>query len=111
MELSEFISKTLVQIVDGVRDGQETIGGRGGMAVPDEFLGDHGGLLQAEYQLIEIDVAVSESEGVEAKSGIGVFLGGIGIGAQGANDSQSVSLNRLRFKFPVMLPVRESANK
>ena len=55
-------------------------------------------------EIVEFDIAVTAAEGAEAKGGIGIFVGAVGIGSQARADSQNRSTNRIKFSIPIVLP-------
>lgn len=55
-------------------------------------------------QIIEFDIAVTASEGSEAKAGIGVFSGVIGLGTQAKMEGSNATLSRIKFSIPVLYP-------
>ena len=55
-------------------------------------------------QMTNFDVALEVSEGGEAKGGIGVFSGVLGIGAQGTTTGSSSEISRVSFSIPMVLP-------
>jgi len=57
--------------------------------------------------MVEFDVALTTVEGGQAKSGIGVFVGPVGVGTQAQIDAQNSVVNRIRFSVPVLLPQQE----
>ena len=57
-------------------------------------------------QDVQFDVAVtaSQAEGKEAKAGIEVVGISLGLGVKGNTQSEAMSVSRLRFSVPVVLP-------
>lgn len=53
---------------------------------------------------VEFDVAVTAEEAKGTKGGIGVFMGSVGLGAQGQSETKNTSLGRIKFSVPVSLP-------
>jgi len=98
MKLEDFISETLNQIVAGVKTAQEHTKGTGAKINPSH------GRPSTNPQPVDFDVAVTTTEGTNKKGGLGVFVYGIGIGAQGAKDISNQSISRIRFQVPVQLP-------
>src|SRR5260221_6926261 len=109
MELKDFVSATLQQIIDGVAAAQQHAGKAGASVSPGQLtvterpmlLWKRGG--HEPVQLVEFDVAVSTSEAGEAKGGAGIFVGPVGIGAQSSSDTKSSAVNRIKFVVPLML--------
>ena len=59
-------------------------------------------------QMLEFDVAVSASEGKEAKAGTGVWAGAVGVGTQAKLQDGSLSVSRIKFSVPVLFPEQPS---
>ncbi len=113
LELREFVSETLAQIIGGIADAQAATGGRGAVINPriysvraDGFgeVGDRG---SASAQRVEFDVAVASAEGIGAKGRIGVLSFGFGAEAGGGTTSSVVS--RIRFAVFVQMPESPTA--
>ena len=113
MELQQFITESLKQIVGGVVDAQQFVKEKGGSINPsvsglpnrswDERTCTH-------VQEVEFDVAVTATEGTETKAGIGVVTAFLALGSQGKTDKSNVALTRLRFIVPIALPSRKLAD-
>ncbi len=100
MQLKEFISQTLAEIVEGVKDAQaKTLDSenRGTYVNPFDKVTN-------VPRSIDFDVAVTATEGTSTKGGIGVFMGAVGLGSQGQSEAHNTSLNRIRFSVSVLLP-------
>ncbi|WP_300349131.1 hypothetical protein [uncultured Alcanivorax sp.] len=117
MNLKDFISESLVEIVEGISDAQSRIGASKAKVVPcvDNIFTDtqYGGTNSAIgwtnegdlIQSVEFDVAVTAVEGTETKGGIGVAAGIFALGSQGKSHENSQSMSRLKFMVPVSLPM------
>jgi hypothetical protein len=111
MQLEEFISATFKQLIDGVMSAQEYATQKGACVNPaaTAFRTDQGMRLWdrndvAPIAEVEFDVAVTATEGKESKGGIGIFVGSVGVGAQGRSDVTNQSISRIRFSLPLKLP-------
>ena len=110
MELRQFISDALTQLMDGVIDAQENVKEKGGLIAPGRetiilFSGDNSGeQFYRERQVVEFDVVITVSESAEGKAGVGVFGGGISIGAQAKGETSNQTLSHLKFSVPIYLP-------
>lgn len=112
MNLKEFISLTLTQIIEGVEDAKSRKGVTRVNPKPRkdtkiEKLHEAGYTISDTTELIqhvEFDVALTITEGKETKGGIGVFVAGIGLGSQGQSDKGVSSVSRIKFKVPLSLP-------
>jgi hypothetical protein len=98
MELKDFLSRALVELVQGIREAQEKVVEYGGLVSPEMMPGSGG------PQIVEFDLEVTTSEGEASKGGLGIFVGPFAAGAQGKNESHSGSVGRMRFKVPVEYP-------
>ena len=113
MDLQEFVTQTISQIVKGVDSAQSSVVEKGGEINPHvntshEQLGKQGFLWSSEgpVQIVQFDVALTVSEGTDTKGGIGVFAGAIGVGSSGASSEQNSSVSRVKFSVPLRLPKR-----
>ena len=110
MELKDFVKETLSQIIDGVKLAQEYVADKGAKINPGfpPMYQDKGG--QSIYdrdtstfsQNIKFDIAVTVSEGTKTKGGMGIFVGEIGIGAQGQSNASNQSMSRICFSVPIV---------
>lgn len=112
MELQEFVRSALMQVVNGVRDAQNSADDRGGI---NPYIWQHGrdaaakqGILESNdgrwIHLVEFDVAITAVETEGKKGGIGVVAGAVGLGARRESGSENTSLSRIRFSVPVAFP-------
>lgn len=118
MELSEFISKTISDIVTGINTANESVGESGAIICPSNVYPAEAkwsgtgvvGHIQASKSLnravhsVEFDVAITVQEGKETKGGIGISIANIGLGAQGKSDANKGSVSRIKFSIPVAYP-------
>ena len=100
MDLKDFVSSALIQIIEGVNAAQASVTA-GGSVVPAGG-GDPRRRAWGEiFEQIEFDVAVVASSTSEvagrAKAGIQVLGGGI----EGSHIESSSSTSRIKFKVPV----------
>ena len=110
MNLQEFIKTALVEIVAGVAEAREEVSKHGASIGSDTAYGhtkeaklvtDENGRTMS---LVEFDVALSEANAKDTKGGIGVFLGSVALGSQGASHGESSTHSRIKFSVPVVLP-------
>jgi hypothetical protein len=109
MKLQEFISETLVQIINGVKDAQGKIGESGAVnpiginRMKDQLAGRgyHSG---AVTETVEFDVAVTVTEDKTKKVGAGAIVSVVGLGAQMQTEAHSSSVSRVRFSVQALLP-------
>ena len=110
MDLQTFVTTTLAQIVEGVREAQA---GDGGGVINSEFKAAevsghlmHGGSA-GMFTRVDFDVAVSvDSEG-GAKGNLMVY----GFGVEGGGKYTSGHVSRISFSVPVKLPEGDKAPK
>ena len=110
MNIQEFIKTVITEIVAGIADAREAIFPYGGKVGSDPVYGytkenkiitDNEG---RQVTLVEFDIALSQADSKDSKGGIGVFLGSVGLGSQGASHGESSSYSRIKFNVPVVLP-------
>jgi hypothetical protein len=117
LELQEFITNALVQIVAGIADARDktsshdaTIGsGRvyGRTDIAGTITDQHG----RQWSSVEFDVMLAEASGKDTKGGIGVYLGAVGLGSHGASHSDTETRSRIKFTVPIVYPgAREGQN-
>jgi hypothetical protein len=112
MDLKEFVSTVLTQIVEGVREAQSGRSAESGLINPrlsasQGVLQDKGHLVSRHGQLlhnVEFDVALVVNEGTQTKGGIGIFVGAVGLGSQGQSEKSNSTVSRVRFLVPLTLP-------
>lgn len=111
MELQEFVAKTLVQIIAGVKDAQAEAKKHGAEVSPHltggaSELGKHGFIWASgsAAQIVQFDVALTITEGTDTKGGIGVFSGAINLGSSGQSKNENMSVSRIKFSVPLSLP-------
>src|ERR1700677_4252002 len=98
MELKDFVSETIKQIIDGVVAAEAYGKNKGARVNPlhlpvrDENGVKHDITFRADIPHdIEFDVAVTATQGTETKGGIGVFVGAIGLGSHGQSNKENES--------------------
>ena len=114
MELQEFIKTALSQIVSGVAEASELAKEHGGSVGNMRLFGyakENKLLKDSQNRLVtnvEFDIALAEVSGTETKGGIGVYLGAVGLGSQGASHGEASTHSRIKFFVPVVLPDAKS---
>lgn len=123
MDLKSFVAETLVQIAQGIDEANEKLADSQAIVNPRYVIG-HGEIKDATVygylvegnernnyrqavHAVEFDVAVFATEGKEAKGGIGIVVGSIGLGTQGKSDTSSSSNSRIRFTIPMLFPAKK----
>jgi len=114
MNLQDFVSETLREILAGIKQAQAFAEEHGGKVVPPRmsFRTAEGTQVWDQHdgtpvQMIEFDVAVTAIEGTTTKGGIGVFVGAIGLGSQGQSNASNQSVSRIKFSVPVIFTKQE----
>jgi len=111
MNLKDFVSQSLVQIVEGVVAASEPISSMGGSVSPsfsarrEETIGHTNDGSNRPVQGVQFDVAIVASTEASMEAGGGLRVAGLSLGGKGADkDSQEVT-SRLSFTVPLALPV------
>lgn len=111
MELKEFVSEALGQIMEGVKSAQSKASELSGKINPDGFSNADTSALRGRNgeiaQIIFFDIVVSTTDADRAKGGVGIFVGDVGIGVRGEAETQSMATNKIRFSIPVYLPTQK----
>jgi hypothetical protein len=99
-----------VQIIEGVKEAQEQVGGDAmvnPLSQPDGMVrrvAPDRARSQRIIHNVEFDVAVTASSGSEAKAGAGLMVAAIGLGAQSQKSTENTAISRVRFEVPIALP-------
>jgi hypothetical protein len=111
MELQQFISGSIKQIIDGIIEAQEYAASKKTRVNPTSQINISNSkditidANTSEYvQLIDFDLAITTSESDKAKVGAGIYVVGIGLGSQLQADISSGSISRLKFTVPIIPP-------
>lgn len=110
MELQEFIKTALTQIVAGVSEASELATAHGGSVGSMDLYGhvkENKILVNKDsipVSMVEFDIALAEASSKDTKGGIGVYLGAVGLGSQGASHGEASTHSRIKFAVPVILP-------
>ena len=114
VELSQFVSETLNQILDGVLEAQKYAVEHKAFVNPIGKLSDDKKQVQGGTQTgdwhplhpVEFDVVVTTEEKDAAQGGVGVFVGALAVGTKGTTESISQGVSRIRFTIPIVLPTQ-----
>ena len=111
MELREFISESLKQIIAGVKQARDYA--KGDEARINPSVTPRPGSLyhmasNTHLQDIEFDVAVTVTEEKEKAGKISVLAGIFGGEAGGQSRASNASISRIKFSVPVVLPADRS---
>lgn len=94
MDLKEFVSETLRQVIEGVKDVQEIAAQNRAVVVP-----------YYDYsKTVDYDVAVTAVEGKEAGAKAGISVWSIGAGGNLKTESSNTTVSRIKFSIPLELP-------
>ena len=110
MNLKEFVTETIVQIMEGVQEAQNQVGDKG-IVNPRSY---QSGTFFVdtppqpnELRPAEFDVAVTASSGSEAKGGAGLLVAAIGMGVQDTQSEGNTAISRIRFELPIAYPTHQ----
>src|SRR5665213_3277046 len=111
MDLSTFITASLLQIAEGVKDAQDRARAAGGYINPAANMGKtndayFGSMVSgAPVFLVDFDVAVMATEAADIEGGAKLQVAGIfSVGGSGASTTRSETTSRIHFKVPMALP-------
>lgn len=111
MDLKDFIKNTLIQIVDGVLEAEKELEAKGATINPiggyfdqKQVGGRTWSFKDGVAEVVDFDVALTNSEKEGTSAGIGVLLGSINLGAKGASEEVVTSVTRIKFSVPILLP-------
>ena len=112
MELKDYITETLTQIIQGVKDAQKFASENDSKVNSKNvnlfYKGDmpvYSDLNNENYaQMIDFEIAINVTEDNNKKGGVGVFLGSLGVGGQIENQLSNNTVNRIKFSIPIFLP-------
>ncbi len=112
MQLKDFISETLSQLIAGVVEAQEKVQTSGGRVSPHvRNLSDSKSLYgrtndQLPVIFVDFDISVEAQEAKGTKGGIGVVTGMFNLGSAGESKENRQSMNKIKFSIPVALPLQ-----
>ncbi len=114
MELKEFVAQTLQQIVEGVKEAQNSVSQLGATINPNgAFPNQRGDVIHIiagepsstrTVQQVEFDIALGETGGSSAGGRIGVIFANIGFAGGSKTETGTSAMNRVKFSVPVVLP-------
>jgi hypothetical protein len=110
MELQDFIKTALTEIVAGVAEARKSAKEHGGSigsmrlygCVKESKVITDGN--ERPVATVEFDIALAEANSKDTKGGIGVYLGAVGLGSQGASHGEASTHSRIKFSVQVVLP-------
>ena len=111
MGLKDFITETLTQMMEGVKNAQEKAKEFGAIINPPSEYSKEDTISMrnsiGEYQRIqtvEFDVSLTSTSTSDTKKGISVAFAGIGVEGGKGNNEQNAIMNRIKFTIPIALP-------
>jgi hypothetical protein len=110
MELKDFVSGTIKQIISGIKDAQNSEETKGSRIIPIAHYVKYAesDLMETETGApvfyLEFDVAITASEGTQTKGGISVLSGVINLGSQGQSLKDNTTLSHIKFEVPIIFP-------
>jgi len=116
MELKDFVSESLKQIIKGIKSAQDfaqkegrgaKIGPRGIAVLARDSQGQrppHESKPRLPLERVEFDVAVTASETPDKSGGVGTRLRVVDVGAQAGKTTENIKVSRIRFSVPIVLP-------
>jgi len=94
VDIKEFISETLSQIVDGVVEAQQRTKEKRAVVVPHHEY----------FKRVGFDVAVTVVESMEKTGKAGITVWSVGGGVSGKSEKSSSTVSRIQFEIPIELP-------
>lgn len=118
MQLKDFVSQTLIQIIEGVAEAQEHTRATDGYIdqrdrVNPKLMDRADHAPKGKYyttqmgelvQMVKFDVAVTTEKSSNAKAGGGIRVAGVGFGGDVAAGDKDTSLSRVSFEVPLAFP-------
>lgn len=113
MELKEFISETLTQIAEGVKDAQENVAPLGAKVNPANVSSFEGnaphckgaGTNHARVLCeVEFNVALTNDRTTANGSGIGILFGAVSLGGKHDASDKNTTLTSIKFNVVMELP-------
>jgi len=110
MELKEFVSETLTQIIAGVKKAQDKNNGDDLINPKIAIHGDKGNSIAGEVNNrnvvhdVQFDVAVTAIDSDSSKAKIGVVSGIFNAGAEGKTENKNSSVTKIKFTVPIIYP-------
>ncbi|MES1939203.1 hypothetical protein T5B8_03100 [Salinisphaera sp. T5B8] len=111
MELSQFVTETLMQISTGIEDAQKQLQAAGSTARINTFMtkDESGNLViggrRSSIEHVDFDVAILANSGTETKGGVGITVASLlNVGAGGKSSESRGIESRVKFRVPVAFP-------
>lgn len=113
MELKQFVSDTVMAIVEGVVDAQQRAADMGALVNPTMLTRTTSNIGENTIwnskdnnlaRLVRFDIAVTVEEGTATSGKIGVVSGILNLGSTGRSEDKNIAISRIQFDIPVLLP-------
>ncbi|MBZ0157851.1 MAG: hypothetical protein K8I29_16770 [Alphaproteobacteria bacterium] len=113
MELKEFISQSIISIIEGVTVAQKEALNHGAHVNPTGLMRTIRNIGENAIwnnndnniaQTVRFDVAVTVEEETATAGKIGVVSGLFNLGSSGKSEEKHVAISRIQFNVPVLLP-------
>lgn len=117
MELKQFISETLFQLIDGVVEAQSKVDSLGGRVIPSVRSPNEQKSLYGKTNddmpaiFVDFDISLEAQEGTGTKGGVGVVTGMFNFGSAGESKENKQVTNRIKFSIPVALPLHKKISR
>ena len=118
MNLKEFVSESLSQIVSGVIDAQEILMETEAIIVPEmsrsintASIGEAKNKPGQPVAEVEFDILVTVSEKKESGMSLSVALGTINGSGKGGRNTDYGENSRIKFKIPIVMPINTYVEK
>jgi hypothetical protein len=110
MKLSEFVSETIKELIDGVNAARKYAEDKDALVNPLSAYGSGNpySAKNGRATFVEFDVVVTTTDTDKGKGGVGIFVGAFGVGVQGEEATENSSVSRVKFTIPVMLPLTQN---
>lgn len=113
MDLKEFVTKSLTDIVAGIIDAQRTVG-VGGLIAPDgigshQFAPDSGvvNATRIVSTVVKFDVAITVEHSKSGAAGAGIRIAVVEAKLGGEVEARDTRVSRLQFSVPILMPQNE----
>jgi hypothetical protein len=117
MNLEDFVTETLMQIINGVREAQEFAQTKNACINPVSARMTSSQQVQhydintgVPLQNIEFDVGITVTETSTKQDGALTTIGSVTVSPQNPSESQNSSISRIRFSVPILLPLSGRVN-
>lgn len=112
MELKDFISQSLSDIVNGVMEAHNNVAESKAIVNMNvkHVTNPPQGIIPAEgarqhSSVVEFDIAVTASDQKSSTGGFGIFVGAFTAGAKQQSENLDSRYSRIRFSVPVQIPL------